>query len=345
MKRKVLLTGATGFLGRHLTAAFEAEHVPAVALVRATSPWPPSDWAERAGKTTAIFGSALDPTGWRDAAAHAGIGTIIHAAAVVHHSRESVEETMRVNVEGTLQVVRAARDIGARVVLVSAGGTVGCFKRRDLVADEHAPHLDAVVGDWPYYASKLRAEREGQRLAEKLGVDFTVARLPVLLGPQDHRRRSTGHVSRILDGRMPFVPSGGIHFTDVRDVATALARLTRKHTFRSAYHFPGTHVTFATFCQMVGDVTGQRVDARFAPRPLLRGVATAAERMTRYTRLPLPRWMPDPVALEMSSHFWGLGTLWTHKDLHYQARLPRQTLVDTVDWLRAQEAGSAPRAA
>lgn len=341
MAADVLLTGATGFLGRHLTGALRAAEMPAVALVRATHEWPPADWSEGVSGTTALFGSPLRPSDWLSRAESTGARTIVHAAAVVRHSREATDEVMRFNVEGTLNMVRAAKTLGARMVLVSAGGTVGCFHRPDLVADEHAPHNEEAVGQWPYYRSKIEAERQATRLAEKLDVPLTIVRLPVLLGPQDHRRRSTGHVARALENHLPFMPTGGIHFTDVRDVAAALVRLCRKPSSRPVYHLPGTHTTLAAFYQMVAEVSGHTVASRHAPRPFVHGVAIAAERVKRVARMPLPRWLPDPVVLEMSSRYWGLSTLFSHTELDYRARLPRQTLVDTVEWLRVHDAGHA----
>ena len=47
-----------------------------------------------------------------------------------------------------------------------------------------------------------------------------------------------------------------------------------------------------------------------------------------------PSWIPDPVITEMAGCYWGLSSLWSKDDLGYQTRDPRQTLVDTADWLK-----------
>ena len=52
---------------------------------------------------------------------------------------------------------------------------------------------------------------------------------------------------------------------------------------------------------------------------------------------------PDPVVLEMACCFWGLASLFAH-ELGYAPRPGRQTLCDTVDWLRANPAPHAPHA-
>ena len=342
MKRTLLLTGATGFLGRHITAECIAQGVPVVALVRDAGTWPPA-WSEGVGESRGLLGSPMEPRNWLEQPGLSDVGTVMHAAGVVRHSRQGAEDTEHVNVESTLQMVRAAHALGARFVLISTSGAVGCFRSPEHVADEHAPFVEGTVGAWPYYLSKIRAEREGRKLADKLGVPMTVIRPPMLLGPGDHRRRSTSQVSRVIERRLPFVPSGGLHFTDIRDVASALVRLTQLESPRDVYHFPGTDLPLSAFFQMVGEVAGEPVRARSASRPLLQGIATATEHLRRVTNVPLPAWLPDPVVLEMASHYWGLSTLWTHTDLGYAPRLPRQTLADTVEWLRGPEASAQQR--
>ena len=45
--------------------------------------------------------------------------------------------------------------------------------------------------------------------------------------------------------------------------------------------------------------------------------------------------LPDPVVVEMAAHYWGVRSLYAAEDLGYKSRDPRETLRDTVDWLRA----------
>lgn len=315
----VLVTGATGFLGHHVLTALRDARIPAHALVRNPAAWPAD-----AGDVSLIAGSPLEPSAWP---ARGPFCAIIHAAGVVSHTRRDPIEMLRVNITGAEHAVRAAAQLGARLILISSSGTVGCFAHPDLTADEHAPYADAIVGRWPYYASKIEAERRSIALATRLGVELSIVRLPVLLGPHDHRFRSTGHVTRALTGRVPFVPTGGMHFTDVRDVAAALARLVELPTARPVYHLPGTAGTLAAFFGAVSDVSGAQITTRRAPAWLLHGVA----RMTG--RVSIPH-LPDPVILEMATRYWGLSTLWSHGELGYAPRAARQTLSDTVAWLR-----------
>lgn len=316
---KTLVTGASGFLGRHLLESLGDD---AVALVRAPLPT----------RVAQLTGSPLEPEAWLPRAA--GVTTLIHAAGMIHHSRRDADEMVRFNVDSALAMVRAAKALDARLVLVSTSGTVGCFEHATIEADEHSRYAEALAARWPYYLSKIRAEQQARRLAKHLGVTMTVVRPPILLGPGDTLGRSTTNVARVLDGRLPFIPPGGIGFTDVRDVAAALTKLTRRSAWRETYHLPGTSLPLRTFFERVGEVAGIKVDRPDVPGLVVSGLAKLG------SRVPLKK-LPDPVVLEMSRCHWGLKTLWSHAELDYRPRNDRQTLSDTVAWLRAERARRA----
>lgn len=313
---RTLVTGASGFLGRNLLEVLGED---AVALVR--SPLPSA--------VSQVVGSPLTPEAWLARAQ--GVKVLIHAAGSIHHSRRHADEMVRFNIDSALAMVRAARALGARLVLVSTSGTVGCFPHETIEADEHSRYAEPIVGRWPYYLSKIRAEEQSRTLARQLGVELTVVRPPVLLGPGDTLGRSTTHVARVLGGRLPFIPTGGIAFTDVRDVALALARLSRKATWRDTYHLPGISLPLRSFFERVGEVSGIKVDPPSVPEFVVKGLVKLGARVPVKT-------LPDPVVLEMSTCHWGFKTLWSHEELDYRPRGHRQTLSDTVAWLREEQA-------
>lgn len=337
MMPRVLVTGATGFLGRHLLLALRAQRgtaglaAPIAVLVRSAASWGTEPWHAEVGPVQVIEGEPLRSESWRGHPALAEVRAVVHAAGMVRHTRSAPEEMLEFNVRGTLDMVRVAAQLDARLIFVSSSGTVGCFRAPDIRAEEDAPY-NTLSGRWPYYASKIRAERDAKALAEKLGVQLSIVRPPVLLGPGDHRRRSTGYVQKVLDGKVPVVPSGGMHFTDVRDVAQALARLTEIESPRPVYHLPGTASTLREFFAMVTEVSG----APAVERPLPRWAALGLAQIANLGGKIHPA-LPDPVVLEMATCFWGLASLFAH-ELGYQPRPGRQTLCDTVDWLRANPA-------
>jgi nucleoside-diphosphate-sugar epimerase len=329
----LLVTGAGGFLGRHLLQALGAGPTarPALALVRDEAAWRGLEWTGKLGPVETVVGSVLEPEAWSADPRLAALGGIVHLAATVRHSRRDpglVEALERTNVEGTLAMVRLAAARRCRLVFVSTSGTVACFRSPDEAADEDAPYCEATVARWPYYRSKVRAEREARRLADALGAELVIVRPPILLGPGDHKLRSTSHVLRFLRRKLPIVVRGGIAFADVRDAAGALARLTELESARPVYHLPGATCSVEAFFRMaeeIAGIPGPRVVLPFRPARILAGASDALG-------LSL---LPDPVVVEMASHWWGVRSRYAEAELGLRRRDPRETLRDTIAWLQA----------
>jgi nucleoside-diphosphate-sugar epimerase len=319
-----LVTGASGFVGRHVIPSLRdgAGGPPALALVRDAAAWSALEWSRDLHAET-VVGSLSDVEPWQEGLPQ--LGGIAHLAAVVHHSRHAPADLHTINVEGTLAMVRLAAAQRCRLVVMSTSGTVGCFRTRDERADENAPFCESVVGGWPYYASKIALERQARALADELGVELVLLRPPILLGPEDHRFRSTSNVLRFLRGRLPFLIEGGMHFTDVRDVADAVIGALEQPEVRPVYHLVGTECGIVDFFAMLEEVSGVPKPKWVLPYRPAWWLARLVERL---------HVLPDPVVVEMAAHHWGACSLYA-SEIGYKPRDPRETLRDTVDWLRA----------
>ena len=322
-----LVTGASGFLGRHLLDQIQISgHSRTIALVRSTEEWRAMDWTRRLSGVDTVTGSVTEPAGWAGDSKLDGLAGIFHLAALVRHCRRDAADVYRINVSGTAAMVRLAAERGCRLVFVSTSGTVACFRDPAGSADEESDFCEAEVSGWPYYHSKIQAEREARRLAAELGVPLVILRPPVLLGPGDHRFRSTSHISRFLRGQLPFLIRGGMHFADVRDAARALWRAMIREPARPVYHLPGTISSVEEFFGLTAEVAGRRPPRLVLPyRP-----AWWLARISAPLRV-----LPDPVIIEMAAHYWGMRSRYAEADLEYRSRPGRETVADTVAWIMA----------
>jgi nucleoside-diphosphate-sugar epimerase len=306
----VLITGAGGFLGRHLIRAMESD----------------------GGKWDAIPapGRLEEAARWGATLENANIGAIVHLAALVRHSRDDAEDVFRTNVDGTAAMARLAARLGCRFVCLSTSGTVGCFSSAAEQADEDAPYCEARVARWPYYASKIAAERAVQAVADESQLDVVMLRPPVMLGPEDHQGRSTSSVKRVIDGKVPVLFDGGMHFVDVRDVAAAILAALRIERPRRVYHLAGTQSSLADFFRRVASLADIPLRAPTIPAAALRAAAGLNARLGRFGTTILP----DPVVAEMATSYWGLRSRYAESDLGFNPRAGDSTLVDTIAWLR-----------
>lgn len=333
-REKVLVTGATGFLGRHVLEALKATRpqVKVVVLVRSQKDWHGAEWTQEHADAEVIEGSLTDCASWHSNKSLKGLKKVLHLAAQVHHSRHNTEAMLKTNVEGTERMVQLCAKLGAHLTFVSSSGTVGCFKKPGQFAYEDAPYATLTAGKWPYYESKIQAEKRAFQLANELGVKLTVIRPPVLLGPGDHKFRSTGYVLKHLRQQFPFLLSGGMHFVDVRDAASAIVKAAWHPSARPIYHLSGTMIEIEQFFKMCEDVSGVPAPKRILNPSLALILAKSAEKVA--TKLKQKSPLPDPVVIEMAGHHWGLKSRYAEVELEFQTRGAYQTLADTVTWVK-----------
>jgi dihydroflavonol-4-reductase len=328
MMGRYLVTGATGFLGSHLVRALTADGHTVVALCRSEAP----DLASQTG-VTVRRGDILDAASVRDAAA--GCDGVFHCAGRVSRRAEDAEELHRVLVEGTKSTLGACRAAGVRrAVIASTSGVVAVTKRADEVRDETAPTPFDLVARWPYYRSKLYAERAAMELAQP---DFAVVSVnpSLLLGPGDVHGSSTGDVVKFIEGKIPFVPGGGLSFVDARDAARAMVLAMDKAASGARYLVGGANLTFEAFFGRLERISGVAAPRLKVPRiPLLaRAGAELLERAARH--LPIEPAV-DPISAEMAQYFWYVDSSRAKTELGWISRDPGETLADTVEDLRAR---------
>ena len=173
---KMLVTGASGFVGRALCAALARRGFPVRAAVRGSTDDRP------AGCECVHVGSLSSSCDWT--AALSGVATVIHLAARAHVMREiaadPLAEFRTVNVAGTERLARQAAQSGVkRLVFVSSikvNGERTSEGQRFSEADSPCPQ-DA------YGMSKWEAEQALRRVADETGLDIVVVRPPLVYGP------------------------------------------------------------------------------------------------------------------------------------------------------------------
>ncbi len=314
---KVLVTGASGFLGRHLCERLRRDH-DVVGLCRRPG-----------SEEGSVAGDVLDPQSL--SAPLDGVDALVHAAGAVSHRPEDAEWLYDVHVRGTQNVLAAAQAAGVqRIVHVSSSGTVA-VSRDERPLDESAPEALELVRGWPYYRSKIFAEQ----LA--LAAGAIVVGPSLLLGPGDRDGSSTRAVQLLLDGELPALPSGGLSFVDVRDAADGIARALEQGEPGQRYLLGGSNLTFSAFYERLARAAG--VDAprwRLPSRTrsllgLLPGALT--ERLA-------DRFGLDPIELEMASCFWYVDASRAKQELGWEPRDPGDTLHQTIEYLRGNRSES-----
>jgi dihydroflavonol-4-reductase len=324
---RYLVTGATGFLGTHLVHALLAQGHEIVALCRQEEPE-----LEDLG-VTVMRGDVLDGPSVRAAAE--GASGLFHCAGLVSRRPKDAEELYRLHVEGTKTTLDAAKAAGVRrCVIASTSGTVAVSDDPDHIGCEEDEAPIGLLQRWPYYRSKLFAEKAA---LERNGLDFEVISVnpTLLLGPGDLRGSSTDDVRLFLERRLPAIPPGGLSYVDVRDAAEAMCLAMDRGQGGRRYLVGACNLTLAEFFARLARVSGVRGPMARMPR-----VPTLARWGARYLSLaadtmgvPMP---VDATSLDMAQYFWYLDASRAETELGWVPRDPIATLADTVKDLRAR---------
>lgn len=327
-----LVTGGTGFLGRHLLDALVGGAGRDPGEVRVFCRHGDPELTARGFQV--IEGTVASRPHLAQAAA--GCDVVFHLAGRVDRSPESLGSLMRVHVEGTRNVVHAAAEAGVRrVVYVSTSGTIGVGRRPDFLATEDDPFALEIVRKWPYYLSKVYAEQAAEQAAQDTGADVVTVNPTLLLGPGDDRMSSTGDVLRFLRRQIPSVPSGGMSFVDARDVAAAVVAVAdpARDKVRAGrrYLLTAANWTIDKFLRRLESISGVRAPVLKLPDAPSRWAAAALQ----WGCEALGRTAPlDRISVEMSQHYWYCDAARAQRELGFLPRDPDETLRDTVDDLR-----------
>jgi dihydroflavonol-4-reductase len=252
---KVLVTGATGFLGGAVVRALVRARYKVRALVRPTSV---GAARLRGRRIDVVAGDVLDRGSLHRA--FAGVDAVVHAAAFMSFRPRDAAQVRLVNVEGTRHVLEAAAAHGVRVLHTSTIATVG-LTARPTALDESSRALPDAVGI-PYVSSKIEAERLALELASR-GADTVVLNPGILLGAGDVHLTSTRSIVASLHAPLVFYPEGGASLGEVANVAAAYVAALERGRAGQRYLLAGTNTSYRELLTTVARLCGKP-----APLPL-----------------------------------------------------------------------------
>ena len=185
--RKILVTGADGFIGSHLTEELVKQGYSVRAFVYYNSfnswGWIDSLPEEIKSKIEIFSGDIRDPNGVR--IAMEGCDTVFHLAALIaipfsYHSPDSYVDT---NIKGTLNVLQAAKQLNTRRILVTSTSEVYGTAQFVPITEEHP-----FQGQSPYSATKIGADRITESFYRSFELPVTIVRPFNTFGPRQSAR-------------------------------------------------------------------------------------------------------------------------------------------------------------
>ncbi|WP_286830614.1 MULTISPECIES: NAD-dependent epimerase/dehydratase family protein [Kordiimonas] len=322
---RVAVTGATGFIGRHVTAALA--HAGFRPVVLARSP----DMAARVlpPGTEVRYADILEPCSLANSLPD--VAAAVHIAGFVSVQAADKAALRQVNIDGMRNMLAASRQAGlARLLVMSSTSAVGALPahRPADALDEHAPFNLAGAGI-PYVTAK-RAGHEMALGARRDGDPVITLSPTFVLGPGDGPRNGTALIDLVSRSRLPVWPDGGVNPIDVRDVAAATVAALACPSPEDHYILAGRdNIALTALVSRIARLSGARPPWFNIPYPLALGVAAVAETFA-------PRGALTTAGVRLSRYYWYFNADRARRGLGLDTRPLDITLKDTLAWLQAR---------
>ena len=323
---RALVTGATGFVGSAVARALLQARWQVTALVR-----PNSDLRNLQGLGADLAAGDLANRASLDQAL-IGCEALFHVAADYRLGAPNPEELYRTNVEGTRNILEAARRAGlARVVYTSSVATMGLPVDGAPGREETPVTLADMIGH--YKRSKFLAE-EVARDAARGGMSVVIVNPSTPVGPGDVKPTPTGQMVRdAAAGRMPAYVDTGLNIVHVDDVAAGHLLAFERGRDGERYILGGQDMSLRDILIEIARLTGRNPPRIRLSTSLLLPVAYVAEPLARMTGLP-NRLTVEGVRMARKRMFFSSDK--AVRELGYAWRAPTRAFEDAVQWFREQ---------
>src|SRR5208337_704683 len=328
---KCFVTGATGFLGSHVARELLANGADLRLLVRPTSR---TDNIAELPAERAI-GDLRDLESLKKGMA--GCEFVFHVAADYRLWARNGQELYGSNVEGTRNLLQAARGTGVRrVVYTSSVATMG-FGNNGRLTDEGTPvTISNMIGD--YKRSKFMAERLAIEAAQA-GQDVVIVNPTTPIGERDIKPTPTGQiVVDFLKRKFPAYVDTGLNLVDVEDCANGHLLAAEKATPGERYILGGENLTLKQILDKLASITGLPSPSIRLPYVVAYATGVVDTLVTGKLRQREPRVTLDSVRMGRKKMF--VTSAKAERELGWNPGPVDGALRRAVEWFRAN--GYAP---
>ena len=330
-RRKILVTGAAGFLGgticRQLidrgddVRAFVLPNDPAMKFVPAEAEVVAGDLCDK---------ESLE----RFFAVEDGVETVVlHIASIVYVGQEFNQKVMDVNVGGTQNIIDLclSHPECKKLVYCSSTGAIPERPQGEAIREVNHFEPDDVLGC--YSQSKAMATQLVLNAVHNDGLNACVVHPTGIMGPEDFAvGETTGTLIKIINGAMPAGIDGSFNLVDVRDLAKGTIAAIDKGRKGQCYILGNEEVSFREFCKLVSDEAGCKPVKMFLP-------IWAANLMGKMMEKKAKRTEEKPLMTTFSVYNLARNNTFdsskAREELGYTTRSYEETIHDEVSWLKA----------
>lgn len=323
---KVLVTGATGFIGLNIIEALRSDNHEIHAYVRESSN---AKYLE--SFNVCVHRGELDDQHMLKTALK-GIDYVIHTAGNTSCFNRDYKTLYKVNVVGTKSIVKAAIDCGVkRLVYTSTTSTIGTGISINEKATEEC-QLRGYRARSPYAKTKLMAE--GIVLsAQQSGLEVIILNPAEVIGAYDHNFQWGRMIMAAFANRVPFIPPGGASFCSAREVGKAHVSALSLGRSGERYILAGEDQAYSNFLKIIE----QQLETKISV-PSINYTRLYWKEKLKDIFYPLlgKEFMVEPYRLRVFGEHYYFSSQKAVNDLGYQPNSLTSMIADCIDWYRSQ---------
>lgn len=329
MAAPVLVTGANGFLGRHVVAELLRRGHAVRALVRSVSQPEDAPLPALASLPVELYeGDLLRPA--TVAGCVAGCSAVIHAAALAQVNPARNPAVWAVNDGGTATMLQLAQRAGVeRFVYVGTANVFG-FGSRQRPGDETRPYAGQRYG-LDYMDSKHAATARVLGAVHEEQLPAVLVHPTFMLGPGDAKPTSNALLLELYAGKLPGYPAGGKNYVHVRDVATATVNALTQGRVGESYILGNENLSYHEAFGLMARVMSVSPPAHRIPPALARLYGAGCDLKTRLTGR-LAQVNSAMVAVANDEHFFDVQK--ARRELSLPQTPVEQAIAEAFHWFK-----------
>ena len=322
-KEKILVTGATGFVGSWM-ARFLVEKGHTVSILkRPKGVFPFKDVLVdvKTGDVTDLD-SLLEAT--------KNVDSVFHLAGVVGFSKAQRQLMEDVNVSGSENIIKACLENKIRrVVHFSSVVAVGAGFNKNEVLNEESPfnvsHLD--LG---YFETKRKSEELFIEAVKTKGLDGVMVNPSVIYGAGDGLKGSRKTQMQVIKGKLPFYTKGGVSIISIHDVVKAAYQAFLTGRKGERYILSGDNLTIKEFLTMIAKEAGVKPPRIFIPTFVIHTLGRLGDLMEKQNKKFV---FNSETAWKATMYHWFDSTK-AQKELKLKPSSAQTAISESIQWMK-----------
>ena len=322
---KVLVTGATGFIGSWLTNHLTKHSgIDSVRVLHRKN----SDLSQIEHLSFEhCIGDVLDKNSLLKATK--SVDAVFHLAGIVAYKKSERQRMQEVNVNGTQNVVDACVENNVkRLVHISSVVAVGASFTPNSLNENSPYNLEHL--DLGYFQTKRAAEKIVHNAVLDNKLDGVILNPSTVYGPGDARKGSRKTQLSVAKGKFPFYTSGGVNVVGIEDVCQGIISAWQTGQCGERYILAGENLLIKDLLTLIAKEAGVPPPFIPLPKPLTRAIGIVGDQLEKYGLKPP---LTSETAWTSSLYHWFDATKAKSK-LNFNPAPAQQAIAKSVEWMK-----------